>query len=172
MAGLTHKTEYKPLRTKEIKKSEILVTKVIDVLENEYWSPFSVFLQDEEVYNLSSGKKFEGNVEKLLDIKKQGQQLMDTFMGDRIQSNKTPFHEPLTKQKPTLFKQQQIKKKNKDHAKEVIKVNRDILGNFCPSQRNCRAQSISKPFYPIHYVQFHLVWHFQTEQNEATRKAS
>eukprot|EP00111_Clytia_hemisphaerica_P022210 TCONS_00065262-protein len=56
--------------------------------------------------------------------------MLQRFMGDRIQSNKTPFHEPLTKQKPTLFKQQQIKKKNKDHAKEVIKVNRDILGKL------------------------------------------
>jgi len=55
------------------KKSELQVTQLINVLENDYWSPFSVFLEDGEVYNLSSGKKYEGNVQDLLDIKNQGQ---------------------------------------------------------------------------------------------------
>lgn len=130
MAGLSGKNDYKPLRQKEIQKSEVHVTKIIDVLENDYWSPFSVFLEEEEVYNLSSGKKYNGDVSKLIDIKKQGQLLMDTFWNERIQSGKTPFHAPIHKQTPTLFKQQQVKRKKKDHAKDVIRVNRDILGKL------------------------------------------
>jgi len=61
MAGLSRMQDYKPLRHKEITKSEIHVTQVINVLENEYWSPFSVFLEDEDVHNLSSGKVYEGD---------------------------------------------------------------------------------------------------------------
>ena len=130
MAGLKKTNDYKPLRPKEIKKSETQVSQVINVLENDYWNPFSVFLEDEEVYNLSSGKRYEGDVEKLLDIKNQGKILMDVFLEERIRSNKTPFHDPITKQKPTLFKQQQVKRKKKDQAKDVIRVNRDILGKL------------------------------------------
>ena len=130
MAGLSRKQEYKPLRQKEVKKSEVHVTNIINVLENDYWSPFSVFLEEEEVYNLSSGKKYNGDVNELIDIKNKGRRLMDTFMNERIQSDKTPFHAPIVKQTPTLFKQQQVKRKKKDQAKDVIRVNRDILGKL------------------------------------------
>ena len=130
VAGLSRKQEYKPLGQKEVKKSEVHVTNIINVLENDYWSPFSVFLEEEEVYNLSSGKKYNGDVNELIDIKNKGQRLMDTFMSERIQSDKTPFHAPIVKQTPTLFKQQQVKRKKKDQAKDVIRVNRDILGKL------------------------------------------
>ena len=55
---------------------------------------------------------------------------MDTFMNERIQSEKTPFHASIVKQTPTLFKQQQVKRKKKDQAKDFIRVNRDILGKL------------------------------------------
>ena len=66
MAGLSRKEDYKPLRSKEISKSESHVSKLINVLENEYWSPFSVFLEGEDVHNLSSGKIYEGDSKELL----------------------------------------------------------------------------------------------------------
>ena len=130
MAGLSRKQDYKPLRNREIKKSEIHVTQVINVLENDYWSPFSVFLEDEDVHNLSSGKVYEGDTQKLLDVKNQGKLLMDTFIDNRIRSSTTPFHDTIRKQTPTLFKEQQTKLRKKYHNKEVIKVNRDILGKL------------------------------------------
>ena len=154
MAGLTRKHDYKPLRQKEIKKSEKQVTKVIDVLENNYWSPFNVFFEDAEVYNLSSGQKFEGDSQKLLDIKNQGKLLMDIFMEDRIQSNRTPFHDPITKQTPTLFKQQQVKRKKRDQAKDVVIVNRDILGKLLSISTKLQspidfANVLSYPLCPV-----------------------
>ena len=154
MAGLSKTHDYKPLRPKEIKKSETHVSQVINVLENDYWNPFSVFLEDEEVYNLSSGKKYEGDVQKLLDIQNQGKLLMEIFVEERIRSNKTPFHDPITKQKPTLFKQQQVKRKKKDQAKDVIRVNRDILGKLLSISTKLQspidfASVLSFPLCPV-----------------------
>ena len=96
-------------------------------MEKDYWSPFSVFLEDEDVHNLSSGNAFDGDTQNLLNIRNQGQLLMDIFIENRIRSSNTPFHDPIRKQTPTSFKEHQAKPRKKDHTKEVIKVNRDIL---------------------------------------------
>lgn len=55
-AGLNPSSEcYKPLREIEIQKSENIVSTVISVLENEYLNPFSIQLDQDKLYNLSSG---------------------------------------------------------------------------------------------------------------------
>ena len=75
LSGLTrYNTEYKALRQTEVKRSEHYVSKVIDVLENDYLNPFSIDLECNEVYNLSSGKMYMGNVENLLNIWNQGKE--------------------------------------------------------------------------------------------------
>ena len=54
---------YKPLRTSEIEKSELNVSNIIDVLENEYINPFSFNLDIGHLYNLSSEVPKESGVE-------------------------------------------------------------------------------------------------------------
>lgn len=49
----------------QVNDSEISVSKVIDVLKNLYLNPFTLELQC-GVYNLSSGRMFEGDVNDLL----------------------------------------------------------------------------------------------------------
>ena len=56
MAGTITKSEmYKALRPSQILTSEKMVTKVIEVLQEEYINPFSVLVDKEQLYNLSSG---------------------------------------------------------------------------------------------------------------------
>ena len=56
----------------EIEKSERNVSKIIDVLENEYINPFSLNLDIGQLYNLSSGVPKETGVKELLLIKESG----------------------------------------------------------------------------------------------------
>ena len=130
LSGLSKNQDYKVLRPSEIRKSERCVYKVVDVLENDYHSPFSVFLECEDVYNLSSGKTFEGDSEQLLNILEQGKEEAKKFLKERIYTTTIPFHDPIKKQKPTLFSGEQVKIKQTDQTKEVLKVNRDILGKL------------------------------------------
>ena len=68
-AGLDSSTEcYKPLRSSEISKSEKHVSSLVDVLENEYLTPFSASIDENELYNLRSGTRKENGVEELLEI--------------------------------------------------------------------------------------------------------
>ena len=56
----------KALRPKEISKSDKHVSKVIDVLEHDYLNPLSVYLECEDVHNLSSGKVYDDGTDKLV----------------------------------------------------------------------------------------------------------
>ena len=72
-AGLQYSTEcYKPLRSSEIQKSEKHVSKIINVLEDEYLNPFGLDLDPTELYNLSSGVPKEDGVKELLEINQTG----------------------------------------------------------------------------------------------------
>ena len=68
-AGLDSSTEcYKPLQSSEISKSEKHVSSLVDLLENEYLNAFSASIDENELYNLSSGIGKENGVEELLEI--------------------------------------------------------------------------------------------------------
>ena len=60
--------DYKALHSKEIKKSEKHVSKLIAVLEYEYLNSFSLYFECEDVYNLSSGEVYVSDADKLVKI--------------------------------------------------------------------------------------------------------
>ena len=82
-----------PLREKQIRRSEDLVTKIITVLETDYLNPFNINMDCEKLLNLSSGVAFQGDVESMLNIWNEGKDLYDQFLSERIFSNKKKFHD-------------------------------------------------------------------------------
>ena len=85
---------YKPLRKMEISRSEQCVQKVIDVLESEYLNPFSVNLDNDKLYNLSSGIPKVDRVEELLQIWQNGKSRAEEFLQQRIMTTEKPLHNP------------------------------------------------------------------------------
>ena len=63
---LSSQESFKPLRNSEIIKSEENVPNVIQVLNNEFITPFDVALDKDKLFNLSSGVAKEDDLEKLL----------------------------------------------------------------------------------------------------------
>ena len=103
---------------------------LVYVLDYDYLNPFSVYLESEDVYNLSSGKVYEGDAEKLVKILALGEIKAKAFIDERIKSTTKLFHDTFPRQNPTWSRDQHVKISNKDHSKEVIKVNRDLLGKL------------------------------------------
>ena len=64
---------YKPFRSIEIQRSEVIVSKIITVLEEEYLNPFSGRLDEDKLYNLSSSKQREGETDasKVIDTNRE-----------------------------------------------------------------------------------------------------
>ena len=89
---------YKPLRQSQINKSENLVSKLMNVLENEYLNNFSITLAKDKLLNLSSGVEFNGNTEEVLNIRIKGKELYDKFLHERIRLNQKLFQDPVASQ--------------------------------------------------------------------------
>ena len=80
-AGVDSSSEcYKLLRPCEISKFEINVANVVEVLEDEYLNPYSVSLDQNELYNLSSGMPKEHGVEALIDMQNNGKIIAGKFL--------------------------------------------------------------------------------------------
>ena len=107
MAGTTTKNElYKALRPSQILTSEKLVTRVIEVLEEEYLNPFSVLIDEDQLYNLSSGVPVESDLaDEILETQNKGIKLADMFATKRLTTNGTKkFHDTLPRNKIKSFK--------------------------------------------------------------------
>ena len=102
---------------------------LVDVLENEYLNPFSASVDENELYNLSSGIRKENGVEELLEIQSNGKVLADEFLGKPILTSDINFHEPLQKVKVPSFQEPTItlKKNNKD---KVVSANCSIISKL------------------------------------------
>ena len=170
-AGLDSSTEcYKPLRSNEISKSEKHVSSLLDVLENEYLNPFSVSIDENELYNLSSGLKKENGVEELLEIQSNGKNLADEFLEKRILTSDINFHEPLRKVKVPSFQEPTItlKKNNKD---KVVSANRNIISKFLslPAKFHKPIDFQKALTYPLH--SFPLSMAFPNGSKRETQKS-
>ena len=155
MAGLTNDSGiYKPLRDTEIRRSELLVSKVIDVLENDYLNPFSINLDCEELFNLSSGLQYQDDPEALLNIWDKGKDLYDQFLRERIHSREKAFTDALPRNKPTLFSSTSKKVKSASTSSEVVKANRNILGKLLSLSARFEepidfSRALQYPLYPV-----------------------
>jgi len=129
-AGLNQKSNiYKPLRDSEIKKSEKIVSDIINVMENEYLNPFSPLLEEDKLYNLSSGCCKEEGVDELLNIYEAGKVMANEFLTNRILSSREKFHEPIRKKKIPTFFTPKIKVSTAK-SESVIEANRNIIGKL------------------------------------------
>ena len=60
----------------------------------------------------------------------QGKELAEKFLNERIYSNTKYFHDPIPRNKPTLFSQAHKSASKKNAASEVVKANINILGKL------------------------------------------
>ena len=91
---------YKPLRISEIEKTERNVREIIDVLENEYINPFSLYLDIGQLHNLSSGDPKESGVEEVLLIEESGSIAATEFLEKPILTSEVNF---MTQYKESRF---------------------------------------------------------------------
>ena len=117
---------YKPLRISETEKSEQNVSKIIDVLENEYINPFSLNLDIGQLYNLSSGVPKESGLEELLLIEESGSIAVREFLEKRILTSEVNFHDPIRRVKTPTFQETRVKLK-KNGSEKIVYANRDII---------------------------------------------
>ena len=155
ITGLTSETGmYKALRQNQVKRSERFVSKATEVMENDFLNPFSVNLDNNKVYNISSGSDFQGDADELLGVWNKGKQLCDTFHKERIYSSNTPLHATIKRQKVTLFDDSNKPKPKSCKTTDVIKANRNILGTLIALSAKFQQpinfeEALKFPLYPI-----------------------
>ena len=95
---------YKPLRPSQILKSERFLSNIINVLKEEYVNSFDSNLDKGLLVNLSSGIAVAEDVaEKIISTDSSGKDDQQAFCKDRLVSKKVNFHDPISREKLTLF---------------------------------------------------------------------
>ena len=86
MAGVTNSANiYKVLQLSQIIKSEDKVSRLVQILENDYINLFSVTLEATKLFNLSSGVTVEDDLAyKILNIIDVGKSLAETFRNETL----------------------------------------------------------------------------------------
>ena len=120
---------YKPLRISEIEKTERNVRKIIDVLENEYINPFSLYLDIGQLHNLSSGDPKESGVEEVLLIEESESIAATEFLEKPILTSEVNFHDPIQRVKVPTFQKTSVKLK-KNGSEKIVYTNRDIISRL------------------------------------------
>ena len=83
-----------------------------------------VYLDQNELYNRSSGMPKEHGVEALIDMQNNGKIIAGKFLEKRILTSEIKFHEPLPRVEVPSFA---IKKEKKD---KLVYANRDIISKL------------------------------------------
>ena len=87
--------EYKANRpSSSILASERCVDRIIEVLSCEYVNPFDPVLENECLYNLSSGVAVDSELaDQILSIKESGEEFYKDFVDDRLKSTSVKIHD-------------------------------------------------------------------------------
>ena len=103
------------------------MSNIVSVLGNDYLNPCSINKDSERMFNLSSGLIFQG----MLNIWKEGKelQLNKQFLRERIYSNEKEFHNPLSRNKQTLFENGVGKRKKKIQRQRLSRPTETFLEN-------------------------------------------
>ena len=87
---------YKPLRSSQILQSEKFVSRIMEILKEEYVNPFDVNLTQGQLVNLSSGVALPDEMtSEILSARSVGEEECEKFCSERLESNKVKFHEPI-----------------------------------------------------------------------------
>ena len=86
------------LRPKQISNSEQNVTKVTEVVENEYINPFGLDVDKNSLVDVSSGMSLPEEItDKVLYQRKKGKGLVEVFTNNRLLSSNVKFYKAVTK---------------------------------------------------------------------------
>ena len=119
---------YKSLRLSQVLKSESFTDKIVKTLREEYTNPFGSDLDRSLLYNLSSGVPVDETLcNGILNIRKVGETLQETFAQERLVKSEVPFHEPIKRQKLVLF-DSSLKKATvtRNNVVKTVEVNRHL----------------------------------------------
>ena len=124
--------EYKANRPSSILASERRVDRILEVLSCEYVNPFDPVLENECLYNLSSGVAVDSELsDQILSIKESGEEFYKVFVDDRLKSTSIKIHDPIKRTKVSLFKSACKKVLVQYHNKQTtIEINRNILAKL------------------------------------------
>lgn len=85
------------MRPKQVVNSELRITEVIDVIENQYINPFGLDINKDKLINISSGTSWPQNVaNEVLNQLEQEKGLTEDFRENRIFNLNTKSHKPIT----------------------------------------------------------------------------
>ena len=116
--------EYKANRPSSILASERRVDRIIEVLSCEYVNPLDPVLENECLYNLSSGVAVDS---ELADQILSGEEFYKDCVDDRLKSTSIKIHDPIKRNKVSLFKSACKKVVVQYHNKQkTIEINRNI----------------------------------------------
>ena len=134
--------EYKANRPSSILASERRVDRIIEVLSCEYVNPLDPVLENECLYNLSSGVAVDSELaDQILSIKESGEEFYKDFVDDRLKSTSIKIHDPIKRNKVSLFKSACKKVVVQYHNKQkTIEINRNILAKLLAYTAKTRRQ--------------------------------
>ena len=133
MADINHANdEYKATRPSQILKSEKYVTDLVEILKNDFVNPFNSNIDKDKLHNLSSGIPVNDDLaEDILQTKDCGINSYNEFVEKRTKSQAVKIHDPIKRQKVSLFKNTTGKVILKQKGNEkTIEVNRDVLAKL------------------------------------------
>ena len=155
MAGIQSASDiYKPLRPSQILKSEVMVTSVVNVLSSEYINPFDSGLDKDYLVSLTSDVPLKDKeaVERILSLRKVGEESHNDFKRDRLSRKKIKCHHPIKRNELSLFNNTKKSIEIKTSTKtKVVEFNRNIVGTLLAySARNEKMIDFEKALeYPL-----------------------
>ena len=109
------------VRPSQIIKSEHRVTKLKEILGNQFLNPFDSSLEHEYLFNIGSGIPVDKDLaEAILAIKDKGEDLYKVFLQNRILSTKEKIRDPIKRQEKSLFQNSSKKVTVKQNGKKKL----------------------------------------------------
>ena len=105
------------------------MSRIIEVLKEEYVNPFDVNIPKEKLVNLSSAVALPDHiVSEILSTRSVGEEESQKFRLERLKSSKVKFNDPIKRIKLQLFSNSSKKVTIEENKKvKCIEVNQNIL---------------------------------------------
>ena len=145
---------YKASHPHQIRKSENWTATLAQVISKDFLNPFDCNLDSTKLYNLSSGIPVdETGCLGILSIKDDGEKRYHDFVDNRLLTEETKFHDPLTRSKYTLFRScsRKVNMLERSGKLKAVEVNRNVIRTLLAlSARSERLIDFQKALsYPL-----------------------
>ena len=124
---------YKAFRPHQIRRSENWTATLAQVISQDFLNPFDCNIDSAKLYNLSSGVPVdEASCLGILSIKSDGEKRYQDFVDNKLLSEETKFHNPLTRSKYTLFRScsRKVNMLEKSGKLKAVELNRNVTGTL------------------------------------------